>query len=584
MTNGQAEEKLPEDLQQVRATLAAMLADGQHEQLLAVVLALLQQVREKNTGLEQQLAKALRALYGRKSEKVSRDQLTLLFEQLGLGPDGQPLPPDEPSSEPADSPPESGERAGPDAGPGPPAPPAPPKGKRGRKPLPEHLPRRKTRVPVPDAERVCERCGGPKACIGHLVSQVLEFVPGHFEVIEEEREKLACRACGDGVVIADSEKIMDRGRPGPGLLADLIVGKFADSLPLYRQGQRYARLGVELSASTLNDWNAFALDVLRPLAKRIEQRALLDSYLRVDDTGLRVLDRKHPEGVKKGHIWVYFGGGFVFFRYTQSWEAQDKGGVTGGGKAQETCATVLGSYPGFVQGDGYKGYEAALRSHPGQPKLVPEERRLGCMMHARRKFEEAAESHDARAAFALMWIKKLYQVEADAKARAQERGLSVDEHHAVRHALRQQTSLPILAAWRAWLDDIRPTLLPKTPLAVAVTYSVNQWDRLVRCFTEGRFEIDNGEAERQLKIVALGRKNYLFGGSDAGAERIGIAYTVLGSCRMYAVNPSKYLPDVIEKLQGGWPMDRLDELLPDAWATRKNAEASEAPPPPQAEC
>jgi hypothetical protein len=149
--------------------------------------------------------------------------------------------------------------------------------------------------------------------------------------------------------------------------------------------------------------------------------------------------------------------------------------------------------------------------------------------------------------------------------------------------MRQQTSLPILGQWRAWLDEIAPKLMPKTLLAVAVTYARNQWERLARCFTEGRFEIDNGEAERHLKIVALGRKNYLFGGSDAGAERIGIAYTVLGACRMYGVNPAEFLPDVLEKLQGGWPNERLDELLPDAWATRKNAKPSDAHPSPQTE-
>ena len=593
MTNASpsAAATLPDDLVQVRATLVAMQAEGRHEELLGIVLALLHQVREKNTDLEQRLAKALRALYGRKSEKVSGEHLTSLFEAMGLGPDGLPLPPDSPAptsdeapadDAPADGAPEAG--PGPDSGPVPPpaAPPKPPKGKHGRKPLPDALPRRKKRIPVPESERVCERCGGPKSCMGYHTSSILEFVPGHFEVIVEEREKVACRPCGEGVVIAESEKLTDRGRPGPGLLADLIVSKFADSLPLYRQGQRYARLGVELSSSTLSDWNAFALDVVAPLAKRMEQRALSDSYLRVDDTSLRVLDRKHPQGIKKGHIWVYVGGGMVFFRYTPTWEAQAKGPAHGEVKEYETCATVLLGFTGFVQGDGYKGYEAALNDRPGH-SLVPEERRLGCLMHARRKFEEAFEGKEARAAFPLSWIKKLYEVEAQAKTRAKERGLSVEEMHALRHEMRQKTSLPILLPWRAWLDEIQPKLMPKTLLAVAVTYAINQWNRLVRCFSEGRFEIDNGESERQLKVVALGRKNFMFGGSDAGAERIGIAYTVMGCCKLYGVNPWAYLRDVIEKVQGGWPKDRLDELLPDAWATRKNAEASEAPPSPRTE-
>ncbi|XXT50310.1 IS66 family transposase zinc-finger binding domain-containing protein [Sorangium sp. So ce542] len=243
----QSQAALPADLADVRRKLEQLAAAGQIPELIELVLGLLLQLRDKNTALSARLASALRELYGRKSQKVSTEQLMLLFAELGAeapqGAAGSAL-----SSEPgAEAPPQ------PEQGlvPQPPEPPKPPRGRRGRAPLPEHLPRETRVVPVPETERTCPQCGADKKCIGHRTSEVLEFVPAQFKIIEEQREKLACPRCPEqGVTTADSEKVMDRGRPGPGLLASIIVEKFEDSMPLYRKRPTNAIVTVRAAPAT----------------------------------------------------------------------------------------------------------------------------------------------------------------------------------------------------------------------------------------------------------------------------------------------------------------------------------------------
>jgi transposase len=528
------------DLDDVRRKLEELLGEGRGEELIEIVLALLADVRDTNTALTVRLRNALRALYGRKSQKISDDQLSLLFAALGQE------PPEEAPKEAEDaSPPETS--PAPDGPvPQPPAPPVPPRGRGGRAPLPKQLPRESKVVPVPEAERVCERCGAPKKCIGYRTSEILEFVPAHFKVIEEKCEKFVCPSCAEeGVVTAPSEKVMDRGRPGPGLLSNILVQKFQDAMPLYRQIQAYERCGVSLSQSTIGDWSSFALDVLAPVAAQIFARVLHALVVQADDTGLRVLDRDHPNGVKRGHVWAFVGDKLVAFRYTPDWKAKRP-------------AALLRDFAGTLQGDGYAGYEAMLRDgEDGAEPVVPLERRLGCGMHIRSKFEKAAKAGDARGAVALFYFKEIYQVEATCK-QAQ---LTAEG----RKSRRDAESLPVVERLYKWIREIHPQAVPKTPLYKATYYALGQEALWRRCFTDGRFEIDNGEVERQLRRVALGRKNYLFAGSDTGAERLAVGYTVFGSCHMHGVNPVAWATDVIEKLQGGWPRSRLEELLPDRW-------------------
>jgi hypothetical protein len=315
-------------------------------------------------------------------------------------------------------------------------------------------------------------------------------------------------------------------------------------MPLYRQSQEYERYGVSLSPSTLGDWSAFGLDVLHPVADRIGGRVVWSGYIQGDDTGLRVLDRDHPAGVKRGHLWAFVGDGLVAFHYAPDWKAKHPAGF-------------LRDFKGYLQGDGYAGYGAMLRDGQTGELVVPGERRLGCGMHIRAKFESAAKMNDARAAMAIQYFQKIYRVEALCK----NEGLWGEQ----RKACREELSLPVVNELYDWTRELHPRLVPKSPLFVATQYAINQEAAWRRCFTDGRFEIDNGEPERQLRRVALGRKNYLFAGSDKGAERLATGYTVFGSCHMHDVNPWAWATDVIGKLQRGWPMSRIDELLPDVW-------------------
>ncbi|XXZ55363.1 IS66 family transposase [Sorangium sp. So ce341] len=260
---------------------------------------------------------------------------------------------------------------------------------------------------------------------------------------------------------------------------------------------------------------------------------------------MRVLDQDHPAGVKRGHIWAFVGAELVAFLYAPDWRAKHP-------------AALLQGFTGYLQGDGYAGYGAMLRGEDGGEVIVPEERRLGCGMHIRAKFEKAAKGGDARAAVALAYFKAIYRIEAACKAEA----LSAE----ARMARRQELSLPVVDELYQWIHELHLRLVPSTTLYVATQYAINQEAAWRRCFTDGRFEIDNGEVERRIRCVALGRKNYLFAGSDKGAQRLAVGYTVFGSCRMHGVNPLAWATDVIGKLQGGWPRERLDELLPDAWA------------------
>jgi transposase len=529
--------------------LEKLAVEGRVNELIELVVALLVQMRDKNNALAERLRRALRQLYGRKSEKISSEQLMLLLAKLG------------------DEVPDAAAAAGAEAAPAPeqsgmvpqPAEPAkplqPPRRQRGgRGPLPSHLRRESRVVTVPEAERKCAQCGADKECIGHEVSETLEYVPAELRVIEERREKLVCKRCPEeGVATAPSEKVMDRGRPGPGLLANIVIEKIDDGLPIYRQAERYDRLGVPLSTSTLGDWSAFALDVLAPVAEFIGERVCDSFYVRIDDTGLRVLDRDHPKGVKRGHIWGFVGDDLVHFFYAPDWKAKHP-------------AELLQSFTGYLQGDGYAGYEGILRGHGDGQLVVPEDRRLGCAMHIRRYFERLAKENDARAAVVLGYFKDIYRIEASCKDDC----LSPEE----RYMRRQAVSIPILDKMYQYIHETHDSAVPNTPLYKATYYAINQEMAWRRCFTDGRFEIDNGEVERQIRRIAVGRKNYLFAGSDTGAERLAVGYTVFGSCRMHGVNSFEWATDVIAKLQAGWPRSRLDELVPDVWAKQRREDAS----------
>ena len=516
------------DIQGVSAHLRTVIAAGQVDAAMAMVEKLL----ARNAELELQIMKLRRHQFGQRSEKIDPDQLALFVAQAQA------------EAREVDAALQAILEAAKD-----PAAPLPPPALRprkghGRKPLPAHLPREEVVHQPSAADLVCATCGGEKDCVGYERSETLEFVPASFKVVEDLRAKCACRKCGEGMVVAPvPAKVIDKGLPGPGLVAHVLVSKYKDHLPLHRLSGIYARSGVELNPSTLGDWVAAGTDALSPIARAIWRRSLAAHLLQSDDTGIKVLDSDHPNGVKRGHLWVYLGDAtWSSFVYTPDWK--------GAGPQ-----TFLADRKGWLQVDGYKGYDALFEREGATAVLV------ACWAHARRGFVETLEAGDLRAAIPVDLIGKLYAIERAAK--------EAGDDHATRLARRLREAPPILDALGRWMADTYSTEPPKSALAKACQYTINRWQALRRILEDGRLPIDNTASERELRQVAVGRANYLFAGSDQGGERAAIAYTVISTAMLAGVDPLVYLTDVFGKIAAGWPHRRLDELLPPSWAAAR---------------
>lgn len=515
------------NLDDLRTQLADMLAEGRSDDVLEIVISLLASMRDKNTALTMEVARLLRQRTGRTSEKVDAAQLSLLLGMLQKPADAAAT--DQPTAATLPRPKTKPAKKG-----------------HGRRPLPSHLERQEIAHEVPAAERPCPICGAERVCIGHEKSEVLEFVPATFKVEVHVREKLACKVCEGAVATASAaDKVIERGLPGPGLLAHVVVSKYQDHMPLHRLRRVYLREKVDLAVSTLSGWVEAGHDALMPLAERIRALARASYLVQADDTGLKVLDRDSPGGSKRGHLWCYVGDEkLVAIVYTPSWRKEGPQGFLAGRR-------------GYVQADAYKGYDG-LFDQEGATAVE-----VGCWAHARRYFYETLQMGDVRAAIPMKHIQDLYAVEA----RGKELGLDPE----ARRQLRQAEAMPILLQLGRWIADTYNAEPPKSPLAKASGYAVRQWEALKRYTEDGRLPIDNTGCERALRGIAVGRKNYLFAGSDAGAERAATMYTILGTCALAGVEPLAYIRDVLVKLQAGWPAARIDELLPEQWATGRAA-------------
>jgi transposase len=531
-----------QDLSGVRVMLAKLLADGRGDEMVAMVVGLMETLLTKNSQLEWRLQAALRQLYRKRSEKVSPEQLALFLSQLEDGEAAKANVEATPPAATENNLGSSSDKAKPKT-----------KLRPTRKPLSSDLPREvRTVEPSPEDMR-CENCGGQKSKMGVEVREMLEFVPAKLVVIEERLTKCVCKKCAEGVVMGKATpKPIEGARPGPGLLAKLLVDKYDDSTPLYRQAKEWRRLGVELSTSTLGDWVAGGIDLLEPLWKFARGNTLARVLVSIDDTHLPVLDRDHPAGIKKGHLWAFIGDfdQVMFYEYTPTWEGEGPRKILAGFKGR------------FVQADGYAGIDQYFE-RPNPPM------RVGCLGHCRRKFVAALDAKDMRAAVPISLFAQLYAIEAQAR----EDKLGSDELLARRQAL----SRPLMDRLGEVIEGLRGKPVPKSPMGKAITYAINQWSTLTVFLTDGRIPIDNLHVERRHRVVALGRRNYLFCGSDEGARRHAIISTVLGNCALAGVNPFAYLRDVIAKLAGDWPRARLAELMPAAWApAQKKAEDPQA--------
>jgi transposase len=473
--------------------------------------------------LRQRLDQLLRRLYGPRTEKTDPHQ-PLLFDE----------PPPEPA--PAPPPPEPAAAAS-DRRPG-----------HGRRRLPADLPRQRVVHELPLAERLCPQCQHERQPISQEVSEQLDFKPASLFVVEHVRVTYACPCC-QGVVAtaAKPPQPIDKGLPGPGLLAYVAVSRYSDHLPLYRLERIFVRHGLDLSRSTLCDWMRACADLLSPLYALLVAEVLQSAVVHTDDTVVPVLDGSRDR-TRQGRLWVYIGDKkhpYNVFDYTAS-------------RSRDGPAAFLKEYQGYLQADAFGGYDGIYAG--GQIVEVC------CHAHARRKFYEARTTDAARSAAALGWYRELYALEADIK--------DLNDEERVRE--RQERSVPLLARFHAWLEEQRAQVLPKSPLGQAVQYALNQWAALVRYTEDGRLSIDNNVSEREMKRIAIGRKNWLFAGSDRGGQTAAVLYTVTSTCARHGVDAFVYLEDVLRRLPS-CPAAGLVELLPDRWAAARRAEAS----PPQ---
>ena len=548
----------------LREEISILLAGHEHaDTVLSLVDSLTSQAQALQAENERQelRIKLLRWLaYGRKTEKLRAEEVEQLALAFGASEEeARQLNPSVPHPEPpseeilADS-----SFADNDA-----RDPSKTKGKKRRKRnvgtvVDAEIERIVTEVPTPANESLCACCHREMKMIDEVDRETIDFIPAKFVVRVERRKKWACRHsdCRGDIHTAELPvESQSRRKVGASVLAQLLEGKCHDALPIERQRDQFARMGISFPLNTLYSYWTYATTLLSPVAKITCAKVLSDPIVAVDDTKLRVLDKSRTGGSYKGCLWCFAGTGqLVAYTFTPSWEA-------------DAVAPFLSAIEGFIQCDDYKGYSSEVEMPDGSKRaLVNPERRLGCLMHVRLRFHEALKLGDKRAAPAVALIGKIYEIEADAKARALNPG--------ARLALRIQCSLPLLDDFDAWVDTMKPKCTPTSPLAQALGYAAQQRQFIRRCFTDGRFEIDNGHVERAIRRPCIGRNNYLFTGSPAAAERLADAYTLVLSCRNLGIPVRDYLTDVITKLEADWPLRRIGELVPDTWLRLHAAPAS----------
>ncbi len=522
-----ARDRLPDDIGTLKAIIAehgSTLAEREREAAIhqAIIAEQRETIDQQHRRIEQydhRLGELLRKLYGRRSEKIDPAQLLLFGQAIDA---------------PADAPAEASSADEPEQ---------PPVRRRRRKvrDIPDDLPVQQVIHDIPEDERPCPQCGERREDIGQEISRQLEYVPASLHVIEHHRVICACPRCeGNVTVPPPAIKPIEKGLPGPGLLAHIITSKYGDHLPLHRQEHILERHGIRIPRSTQCNWMAAGARLLSPLVEYMRHQVLQSRIIQTDDTTVPVLDPQLHR-TRTGRLWVYRGDvdhPYVLFDFTPD-------------RCRDGPDAVLGNYRGYIQADAWPGYDHLFTKEDGPTEI-------GCWSHARRKFYEARTSDSARAHDILGRIRRLYAIEKQAG----------DMTDADRAALRQMEAVPILDGIHQWLVSEQPRVLPKSPMGEAISYALNHFPALRRYVEAGYIPIDNNGSENELRHVVLGRKNYLFVGSNAGGLTAAILYSLIATCRRHRIDPFAYLRDTLLAVHTT-PANQIATLLPDAWRARQ---------------
>lgn len=463
---------------------------------------------------EQQILQLLQALRGKQRERINPDQL-LLFE---IGELEQLIGEQQEASESR---------------------PSRRKKKHGRRLIPDGLPEEVIEHTVPESDRLCPIDGTPMPQIRWEESKQLDYVPPQMKVIVHRRAVYACPQKHDEATLVTAPKPqqpIDKGLAAPGLLAQVVVSKFGDHLPGYRMEDIFSRHGVEIRRSTIYDWMAGVADLCRPLYELMRQRVLASRIIHTDDTPVKLIDTS-LRSTRSARFWAYLGdrrNPYSVYDFTED-------------RTRDGPARFLKGFTGYLQADAYSAYDGIYLESQSQVIEV------ACWTHCRRYWHKARESAPEAAHHALAWITRLYEIE---RATAQ-------ADPSVRHAARQEHAVPLLHEFSQWLDG--QTFLPKSLIGQAATYTRNQWTALNRYVEDGELSIDNNAAERAMRPVAIGRKNWLFVGSPMAGERAAILMSLVASCKSTSVEPWAYLKDLFTRLPALGTADELQSLLPNHW-------------------
>ena len=512
-------ETLPNDIAQCHAVIV-QLAAVRDEQAATIRL----QEREK-AQLLHRVECLLRQIYGRRSEKLDPAQLLLFASEAMASLEAVPAQTEEAEEK------------------------APPKKKgHGRKKPACTLPHFPIEHPVAEADKVCTQCGGAKRRIGEKVTEQLDFAPASMFVIDHIQPVYACPHCQEGVVVAPKPaQPIEKGLPGPGLIAQVVVSKYCDHLPLYRQERIFERHGAAISRQTMCDWVLAAARLLEPVVAAMKTRVLESKVMHTDDTPVTVCE-PGKKGTHQGRFWIYLGDAnnpYTVYDYTPN-------------RNRDGPAVFLEHFhgtpqaPRYLQADAYGGYDGIYTGAQGNPDRVLIE--VACWAHTRRYFHNARSSDPVRAHYVLGCVRQLYAIEHDAK------DFSAD----ARRTLRQEKAKPILDKMKEWIDAEQSHVLPKSPIGEAVQYTLNQWKALNRYLEDGDLDIDNNPAENRLRGIGIGRKNYLFMGSDRGGRAAAILYSMIQSAKDHGLDPFLYLRDLFLRIPTH-PNKELHQLLPDHW-------------------